>query len=214
MWPNVVENILRQSARPSLCVLVTHGNLPVPDVFIDAMSEQSIEHICDSLHALVNPGVLTNHAFNHAADWCADDALMCTMDDDDWYGENYLDSMLKAYAEHPDAWLLGKSAYTTRYIGFRSDRPNVDDAGRIVDTQGHTKSLAGSTICVPSALWNAHSTLRFPDMGLGCDSEFIQTAARLSGTDPAPIYHVPDAEFYLQRYAVPTHIHAWRDPRD
>lgn len=211
MWPNVVENILRQSVRPSLCVMVTHGQLPVPEVFIDAMEDNHIEFIADTQPMSVSPGMLTNHAFNRAA---RKDILMCTMDDDDYYGADYLVSMRDAMQSHSDAWLLGKSAYTTRYVDGHKQGQTVYDKGRVIDTQGHCKSLAGPTICIPSKLWNLYPVFRYPDMGMGCDSLFVQQAARLARQSPDPIYHVEQGEFYLQRYTAPNHLHAWNDPRD
>ncbi len=216
MWAHAAENVLRQTHKPALALLAIHGDYSGWDAFTKPIHDAGIPVLVAFVDAHKSAGELTNIATTQAAEY-ERESLVCKMDDDDYYGAEYLSAMGRAWRAHSDAWVLGRSAYTVRYVGGDKDGRTEEDAGRILDADGHAKALAGSTFCVPARLWNALGQLRYPDIGLGCDGEFIQQAdriARVHGVrDPMPFYHV-EAEFELRRYLNPMHGHHWQRPQD
>lgn len=217
MWAHAAENVLRQTLRPSLALIAIHGKYGGWDAFTKPIHESGIPVLVAFVDAHKSAGELTNEATTQAAE-VVPDALICKFDDDDWYGSDYLSAMANAWESHPDAWLLGKSAYMVRYIGGVKDGRTESDAGRIADSDGHASSLAGSTFCVPAPLWNVLPSLRYPHIGLGCDGEFIQVADLLLRSrkiePPMPFYHVESGEFFLQRFLNEWHGHHWQRPED
>lgn len=219
MWQNVVDNILRQRVRPSFAVLVTHGMLPVPEVFVDAMEDNKIEFIADVRSADVSLGAVYNYAISRAVSDLCKEALISIWGDDDYYGADFTEAMQRAFEIHPDAWLLGKSAFATRYVGGRKDGRVVLYEGRIKRADGHCGSFSGATLVFRSSLWEQYPTFRYPDSGVAQDDVFIQRVAltyfNSTGIESLPpFYHVENGEFYAQRYADPAHGHLWTDPRD
>lgn len=217
MWAHAADNVLRQALRPSLSLLAIHGDYAGWDAFTKPVHAVGIPVLVAFIDARVSAGELTNMATTQAAE-VAPDALICKFDDDDYYGADYLSEMRNAWAAHPDAWILGKSAYTVRYVGGAKHNKTESYEGRIKDEAGHASNLAGSTFCIPAPLWNVLPSLRYPHIGLGCDGEFVQQADRVARTkgvqDPMPFYHVSKGEFFLLRYLNAWHGHDWNRPED
>ena len=217
MWAHAAENVLRQVLRPSLALIAIHGDYSGWDKFTKPVHAAGIPVLVVFVDASKSAGELTNEATTQAAE-VAPDALVCKFDDDDYYGADYLQAMHSAWQAHPDAWVLGKSAYTVRYVGGVKDGKTDSDAGRIIDADGHCTAIAGSTFCIPADRWNRFDNFRYPNIGLGCDGALIQKASWIMSNigiqHPQPFYHVENAGFELLRYLNVWHGHHWQRPED
>lgn len=223
MWQNVIDNILRQTRRPDYLVIVRHGTFTYPVTETYALLKQNrLQGICVAVPPNWSVGEVTNHAKNSAqivlTDWSAFEwnpsaGWLCTWDDDDYYGANYLAEIERAANEHPDAWLLGVTEFPVRWIGGKRDGIIERHASGVIGANNSVRGMAGPTICVNAHEWRKHPQMRYPHIGVGCDSEFLQvvgnTFMREYPNEPVPIYHVPNAEFILQRYGDKAHLHDW-----
>lgn len=214
MWQNVVDNIMRQTRRPDFVVIVAHGDLGDMSIFNPLNSEGGISFVTshNPQDASLSAGDLTNSVKGFVAyhpfrtDW------ICSWDDDDFYGANYLAEIERAALAHPDAWILGKAQFPVRWLGGVRDGV-TEQVTEAVYENDRAVWVGGPTICVNAQVWREHPTVRYPDMGVGCDGLFLQatgdTFTREHPDQLPPIYHVPEAEFVLQRHAVAGHNHDW-----
>lgn len=208
MWTNIVERLEAQVRKPDLSVVLLHG------LDVSRFGNRS-RYIIKSMPPSARLGEILNHGMELGAATGAD--LYCIWDDDDWYGPEYLAQVEAAYLAHPDAWLLGKHAYRTRWV----DEPGrAEEFFAAPSADGRSHWLAGPTICVPELRRREHGLAYRTDLSGPVDSTLLQeTAVRwnkaVGNPEPytqfPPFYSTGPDQFYLQRYSA-QHDHHWKCP--
>ncbi|MCG1020148.1 glycosyltransferase [Sutcliffiella horikoshii] len=97
--------------------------------------------------------------------------IIAKMDDDDYYGSNYLKNSLK-YLELSGAKLVGKSAF---YLYFQDEKlltifnPKYESKIINIDRRGKFRNLCGGTLVFLKEVWSYN---KFPDVTVGEDTSF------------------------------------------
>lgn len=203
MWENVCANLMRQTRVPDLVVVARDErvpqNIPFPPTTgfgLIVWSAPAANHYGKSHNENVEQ---VTRVYN--------EGLVCNMDDDDWYGADYLAEAERVMLSHADAWMVGKAECWVRWIGGRRDGQREWSSGQIAH-DGKTTGVAGMTIGVNLAQWIAHPEWRFRET-LDDDVQLQAQCLALGGS----IYH-HEGEFVAQRYGDPEHAHSWNNPRD
>lgn len=117
-------------------------------------------------------GQLRNAAMQAAAVRSDEHGILCTIDDDDLYGSNYLEGILDAWVRHPRALVIGRASYTVRIVTEPPREPHVQASARV----GRVISVAGSTICIPASAWYERPDFRYREIPIGEDIELLERA--------------------------------------
>lgn len=202
MWPNAVENLRRQARKPEVAILVTHKT----DVST-ADWEQGVKD-CGIAQAIVlhaeekhHLGDVLGMGYEKASSFM-DAGLICTMDDDDWYGELYFVELEAFFANHQDAAIIGKQSYRCRWMDDKYPP-------RLMVPRWHygpdrAASVAGPTIAVNVQIRRNTPKFRHPEGDPIADVGIILSAHACN----LPIYTTSPDNFFLQRYPA-GHGHGW-----
>lgn len=181
MIGNIVDNVARQALVPSEVVLVfddtTHSAEQVEGL-ADLLGEVSLAAV------KVPPWYSLGHRLNAAiaasrTDWLA------RMDDDDWYGDQYLGDLVRA-ALVSDASMVGKATYPV--VWTESGRARLRFPG---SDYRFVSAVAGATM-----MWNRTRTnVVFPNRSIGEDGAAQRRLLRRGGT----IFSADRFQFVVQR---------------
>ena len=188
--PKIIENFQRQTlVEKELIILVNSTSMKVDSVgypFIQIPEEVS-------LGACLNQGIrLAKYDF------------VTKMDDDDYYGPNYLKEVYEALVQ-TDADVVGKRSF---YIYFKSNEelrlynPNHENQW-IVNNGTFTSSdfLSGATLAFKKKILDRVS---FPNVNIGEDSGF----QRLCYEKGMKVYSLSKEHYAYLRYDDPQHHHS------
>ena len=188
--PKIIENFQRQTLVEKELVIVVNSTVMKVDG-IGYPIIQLPEEV--SLGACLNQGVrLAKYDF------------VTKMDDDDYYGPEYLKEVNEALVR-TDADVVGKSSF---YIYFQSNEelrlynPNNENR-RIVNNRPYKNAdfLSGATLTFKKSILNQVS---FPDVNVGEDSGF----QRLCYEKGLKIYSLSKEHYAYLRYDAPQHHHS------
>lgn len=188
MIENLVSNAARQSLRPREVVLVfdstSHSDSDIAEVatLLGDIALTAVEVSGDaSLGDRLNTAIGTA-----AGEWLA------RMDDDDWYGPEFLADSVRA-ADVSGASMVGKAAYPVVWTA----------TGRAVLRFPGMDYRFVSTVAGGTMMWNRErASVRFPDRSVGEDGGAQQRLLRRGGT----IFASDRFQYVLQREADATWI--------
>jgi hypothetical protein len=188
----VVDIIRAQTHRPAQVVFVCHGSDFMPDQVAEKFLSAGIKCLVIPLEA---EGTYLADGLNLAREH-ARTPLIAKIDDDDYYGPNYLKDACLAFT-YTDATIVGKNSYFC-YLE-KTDQTLLRFPGR---HYRNTSLVHGGTL-----VWREELIrhVRFPRMRQGTDSNFLKTVrsagGRIVSIDPFNFVHV--------RYAN-TSQHTWQ----
>lgn len=190
--PFMVENIRRQSGVTFELAVLAHG-FELDESVINEL--HSIDHI-SNLIVLTAPlenklGTNLNTLVSHT-----NHGFIVRMDDDDWYGPNYVRDMYHAY-EYSGADLIGKAA---TYIYFEERDATV----LTFENHDHryTNFVRGATFAGPRKTFEKFP---FPELGISEDSTVLKSIVSAGGS----IYSADEFNFVVNRYADKDR-HTWK----
>lgn len=181
---HVIANLGRQTVKQLEVVLVAHG-VELDEADIQALRDlETVERV----KYIVAPETQTlGQNLNQAVDATEGDFIV-RMDDDDWYGPNYIRDLQNA-AYYSGADLVGKSA---SYIYFEERNMTV----RTFAAQEHryTNFVRGATFAGPRETFLKY---RFPSLGKSEDSTVLTQIVKDGGL----IYASDRFNFVVNRFA-------------
>ena len=151
-------------------------------------------------------GDLRNLAMQTAAERGGEHALLCTIDDDDLYGPNYLAGIADARARHPEAMIVGRATFrwqTTSELPI--EPPSTDPDART----GIVTGVSGATISIPASTWIRRPDFRYPGVHIGEDVA-LQARAFVHRAIVGAYF----GDFMAIRYADPAHGHTSPAPQE
>ncbi|WML24839.1 glycosyltransferase [Neobacillus sp. OS1-33] len=188
--PNLIENFKRQTLVEKELIIIVNSSVMEVDV-----AEHKILRCPDevSLGACLNQGVSVAHY-----------DFVTKMDDDDYYGPDYLKEVYGTLVQ-TDADVVGKSSF---YIYFKKNHElrlyNPNHENRWIVNNGPYKSsyfLSGATLAFKKKI---HDKIRFPDVNVGEDSGF----QRLCFENRLKMYSLSKEHYAYIRYNDPLHHHS------
>jgi len=185
----LVENVVRQSYQNKELVLLTHGFTPNP-LEITRLHELGIPVV--SFEA---PGEWQlGRNLNHLVDMASGDVIV-RMDDDDWYGTDYIRDAVNALF-YSGACLVGKGA---SYIYFQEKDMTI--LSYEAHEHRYTDFVRGATF---TASRDVFRNYRFPEVGVAGDSAVLQRIA----SDGALVYSADRFNFIVNRWSDKSR-HTW-----
>lgn len=188
--PNIIENFRRQTLLEKELIIIVNSS--TIQVNIEGIK---ILHFPNevSLGACLNEGIrLTNYEY------------VTKMDDDDYYGPDYLKEAYQALVQK-GADVVGKSSF---YIYFKKNQElrlyNPDRENRWIVNNGPYKSsyfFSGATLAFRKSFLGKVS---FPDINVGEDSGF----QRLCFENGLKMYSLSKEHYTYMRYNDPRHHHS------
>jgi hypothetical protein len=151
-------------------------------------------------------GDLRNLAMQTAADRGGAHSLLCTVDDDDLYGPNYMAGMADAWMRHPEAMIVGRATFrwhTTTELP--TEPPSADPDART----GIVTGVSGATISIPASTWIRRPDFRYPGVHIGEDVA-LQARAFVHRAIVGAYF----GDFMAIRYADPAHGHTSPAPQE
>jgi len=145
-------------------------------------------------------GQLRNVAMDAAAHGSPDEALLCTLDDDDCYGTRYFEGIGDAWCRHPFALVIGLGSWDTQTVDRPPHTP-LHQSGR--PRGGPLSGVAGATLSIPAKIWRERTDLRYPAVAVGEDIELLTIARRENRVVGAYF-----GDFVALRYSDPRHDHS------
>jgi glycosyltransferase involved in cell wall biosynthesis len=186
--PNIVANCARQSWRPDELVLVLHGI----DVDEGRVKDEAASAGLDSVVVIRQPEeTILGEVFN-AGFLTASGDYLAKMDDDDYYGAEYLADLIDAFS-YTEADIVGKWAHYAYLEGIDATILRYGDFEHT-----YHDVLAISTLMVKRHIFESH---RFPAMPVGSGSVFLRSAK----ADGVKIYSADRFNYLYNRYAVGGH---------
>ncbi|MDJ0663503.1 MAG: glycosyltransferase [Acidimicrobiia bacterium] len=179
-----VERLLRQKNVELLPVVGLHG-----DSTLFEEARRQIEDMLDGSPGVIlsiDGGLPLGKALNIAAASCTS-PFLAKIDDDDWYGDHYLEEALYA-AQRTGADVVGKACY---YVEFEESQEVYQVAGA---EDAFTKHVIGSSLFFSRRLWEE---MPFPHRPSRVDSIFLR-GARVGGR---AIYSTSRFDFAVRRRA-------------
>jgi len=201
MWANVAANIVRQIRKPDLSILVRHKTKVEPSLWKEELAAAGIPTIVLDAKDWFRLGDVLGMGFAEAAR-NMDIGLICTIDDDDYYGNCYLAELDDFFREHQDAAIIGKQIYRCRWLD-NSHAPRLM-CPRWTPNPEQCASVAGPTISVNVKLWRENPNFRHPIHDPVADVGIIMAAHACN----LKVYTTTPDHFWLQRYG-PEHGHGW-----
>ena len=203
-WRNVVENLDRQVRQPDLVVVVYQGfdgDLPCKDLI------PNVPRII--LHKAEPDWNLPQKRLKGMEIITAETQVgsVSHFDDDDRYSEHYLEEVAAAFVLHPDAAIVGKAQYYTRWT-HKPITPILDGCHLSeIAPNGRVPWVAGPSISINIAKWIQHPTFRYNVDDIFDDRALLQSVRALD----LPIYTTSRDNFFYQRYPE-GHNHLWAAP--
>lgn len=172
----VAQNLGWQTTKPEFVLVATacadYDISPIkaalPDATIDLVPVSSD----------LSLGELRNLAMSLAAEQVDDDFLLCTFDDDDLYGPDYIAGLLDAFGRHPSALIIGRASFQGIDVAEAPRSPPTPNP-RV--RKGFVPGVAGSTISVPARTWRTRDEFRYPPVAVGEDVALQAIARRERG---------------------------------
>jgi hypothetical protein len=172
----VAQNLGWQSKKPAFVLVASSAadydiapiKAALPDATVDFVP----------VSADLNLGELRNLAMSIAAEQVDDDFLLCTIDDDDGYGQDYLEGLLDAFQRHPAALIIGRASFQGIEV---AEAPTIPPPPNPRVRKGLVPGVAGSTISVPAKLWRDRGEFRYPPIAIGEDVALQAIARRERG---------------------------------
>lgn len=168
----VARKLSWQSHRPSSVVICTAVETYDVAPIVAALPGVEVRLVLDKEARIL--GALRNFAMESAMTAAPDTAILCTIDDDDMYGPDYLAGIVDAWRRHPDAILIGRSSWAWLAVTEPPKYPTPNNAWA---RGGLTQGVAGATISVPAKAWRSRPTLRYPEIAIGEDVGFQAIAS-------------------------------------
>ncbi|MDK8482249.1 glycosyltransferase [Corynebacterium sp. MSK105] len=182
--PYLVENLRRQSDVKFEVVLITHG-FELPDWA--RVEIQKISHVTQLLVETAPVEDVLGKNLNRLVSMSTG-SFIVRMDDDDWYGPNYIQDLVFA-ARYSGADLVGKAA---SYIYFE------DRDATILTYESHehryTDFVRGATFAGPRETFEK---FQFPELGKSEDSTVLKEIREGGGL----IYSADSFNFVVNRFA-------------
>ncbi|NHC40736.1 glycosyltransferase [Bacillus sp. MM2020_1] len=188
--PNIIENFKRQTLVEKELIIIVNSSVMAVD-----FAEHKILRFPEgvSLGTCLNQGVSEAHY-----------DFVTKMDDDDYYGHDYLREVYGTLVQ-TDADVVGKSSF---YIYFKKNHElrlyNPNRENRWIVNNGPYKSsyfLSGATLAFKKKI---HDKIRFPDVNVGEDSGF----QRLCFENGLKMYSLSKEHYAYIRYNDPRHHHS------
>jgi glycosyltransferase involved in cell wall biosynthesis len=188
--PNIIENFKRQTLIEKELIIIVNSSMIEVD-FAEPKILRFPEEV--SLGACLNQGVrVANYDF------------VTKMDDDDYYGPDYLKEVYETLVQK-DADVVGKSSF---YIYFKKNHElclyNPNRENQWIVNNGLYKSsyfLSGATLAFKKKILEK---IRFPDVNVGEDSGF----QRLCFDNGLKMYSLSKEHYAYIRYNYPRHHHS------
>ncbi|HKX74687.1 MAG TPA: glycosyltransferase, partial [Acidimicrobiia bacterium] len=186
--PNIIANCARQTWQPDEIVLVLHGI----DVDEGRVKDEAAAVGIDSVNVLRQPAeVILGEVFN-AGFLAASGDYIAKMDDDDYYGAEYLADLIDAFT-YTEADVVGKWAHYAYLEGIDA---TIFRYGDFEHT--YHDVLAISTLLIKRQIFEHH---RFPAMPVGSGSVFLRNVR----ADGARIYSADRFNYLYNRYSAGGH---------
>ncbi|MDK8346573.1 MAG: glycosyltransferase [Brevibacterium sp. UMB1308B] len=186
---HLFSQVGKQTVNPEL-VLITHGFTPSPEQ-IDELAQSN--GIAEVVHRVADTDLTLGECLNAAID-LATGTVLAKMDDDDLYGEHYLEDALHALM-YSGADIVGKYAH---YLHLRKEKVTILQSAE--KEHKFTNLVMGATM-VGSR--DTFDTLRFAKRASGEDTDF-QTRLLAKG---GKIYSADRFNFVQMRNE--SHAHTW-----
>lgn len=187
----VIKNVARQTVKNLELVLVTHGFKLSGDARGRIEQLTSIEAL-KVIHAPASDSLGKN--LNLAVEAASGDFIV-RMDDDDWYGPNYVRDLRNA-ANFSGADLVGKAA---SYIYFEHQNATILTYGSC--EHAYTNFVRGATFAGPKKTFQKY---RFPEQSRSEDSAMLKAIRKGGGV----IYAADRFNFVVNRHVDKTR-HTW-----
>ncbi len=170
--PFIAQQLAWQQSKPTF-VLVASADIDYDITPIkEALPDAEVDLV--PVNADLNLGELRNLAMSLAAEQVDDDTLLCTIDDDDAYGPDYLAGLLDAFGRHPQALIIGRASFQGIEVREPPTEPPPSNP-RV--RRGIVPGVAGSTISIPARAWRDKPEFRYPPVACGEDVA-LQAIAR------------------------------------
>lgn len=190
----MVQNCVRQSYENYEVVVLTHGFM-LDEHDLDPLRSKGV-----SVRVLTAPkSESLGSNLNRLVDSCSGEYGV-RMDDDDWYGQNYVRDMVNAI-EYSEADLVGKAA---TYIYF--EERNATVLTMPANEHKYTNFVRGATFAGPIETFKR---FRFPDQGSSEDTGMLEQIIAAGGR----IYSCDRFNFVVNRWALKER-HTWRESDD
>lgn len=164
----IAENVARQNIGNLELIVVTHGFTAEPEDFLSCEGSERIAHLAlIEADASSTLGANLNRGFEAATG-----DYVFRMDDDDFYGENYVRDQLNAI-KFSGAALVGKAE---TYIYF--EEANATFLTFPGKSHRYTDFVRGATFAGPRKTF---AELKFKEQRLGEDSNFIDQVKKAGG---------------------------------
>lgn len=212
LWVGIAEMIASQTERVDQVVFMLDSRCDAKPSSTFAVTLKS--HDIRGYLFPVNPnsyGHLLNMGLRHVWLMFPDTNWIINIDDDDFYGPDYVREIKQCIEENPDALLIGKSSFQIQY--FHPDKIVDSFFVGTVEVPGQrftrARNLAGPTFAINMDVPKPReiSYNEDPLMDSGTDGDFIQRAydrwAYSTGhrfPDWAPIYSTSASNFIYRRY--------------
>ncbi len=193
--PYVGRMLAWQSLRPKhvvVCSALEYDIAPIEATLA------SVPVLRLSARADASLGEMRNMAMD-VASTLSDTAILCTIDDDDSYGVDYLAGIVHAWQTHPIALCVGLGSFETQTV---AEAPFAPARQTQRQRAGLRAPISGATISVPSRVWRERTDLRYPTVGSGEDIAFLKRVQRENRVAAAYF-----GDFVALRYTDPAHGH-------
>lgn len=189
---SILENAARQSGLETELVILTHG-FEVNSVEVKAKAADLGLTNVSTISAAKN--VTLGECLNLLVD-TAQGQILTKMDDDDYYGENYLADLVHAL-NFSQADLVGKAA---TYFYFESKDATILSYG--AHEHRYTDFVRGATLTAPAEVFREH---RFEALGRSEDSTFLRSVTAAGGR-----VYAADRFNYFVRRSADVSSHTWQ----
>ena len=189
---SILENAARQVDLEKELVILTHGF----DVNATEVKAKASDLGLDNVSIISAAKTVTlGECLNLLVD-AAEGDILTKMDDDDFYGENYLPDLVHAL-NFSQADLVGKAA---TYFYFESKDATILSYG--AHEHRYTDFVRGATLTAPAEVFREH---RFEALGRSEDSTFLKSVKSAGGR----IYAADRFNYFVRRSA-DVSSHTWQ----
>lgn len=191
--PNIINNFTRQLYPHKKLVIIFNSD----DIEKEIVAEKLKENGITDFYIEIFPDKTQGYCLNHSIQQIPEDFNIWTkMDDDDYYGKNYLMTNLEAML-YSKADIVGRSdmyIYVPKWnkLFFRKDKGNNQ----------YVKWVAGASLFVKKHVFNK---AMFPDEKAGVDVGFGNVATRHRFT----VFAAPVNDFVVIR-RINNYDHTWK----
>lgn len=201
-WQYLAENIVLQKRKPDYSILLIDREEQCPT--LDFETYLRYWNVCPVIIRNPDDNVVSGHLLNicfAAAERLIKTGMICLLEDDNLYGENYLAEAAGALVVHPDAVIIGKLHVRTRWMDG-SRPPKYPEVG---DPENPGLGLGGGTISMNVEGYRKYPSIRFDENDPYGDVSIMKAFF----AEGLKVRYTSEENFWYQRWGK-EHGHLWK----